>query len=148
MSKINLLSIILITSLLSACSFHTPNNAISINASITSSANNAFAAELKKHFNPQAQQSLRVEIGDEMQKQQTIAYKTNDDVSSYTLTLAIPVKVFRGKKLLLSKDLTASIIANKLSTQADRLQVNRSYTQLRSTIVKRLLRRLNSLNAH
>ncbi|MDC9715430.1 MAG: hypothetical protein PSN36_06425 [Gammaproteobacteria bacterium] len=148
MSKINLLSIVLITSLLSACGFHTPNNAVSINASVTSSNNNIFAAELKKHFDPQVQQSLRVEIGNEVQKQQTVAYKKNDDISSYTLTLAIPVKVFRGKKMLLSKDLTASITANELSTQADRLQVNRSYIQLRSTIVKRLLRRLNSLNAH
>jgi len=32
------------------------------------------------------------------------------------------------------------------ATQADRLQIEEGYTQLRNTIIKKLLRRLNRLN--
>ncbi|HAN33292.1 MAG TPA: hypothetical protein DER62_03095, partial [Gammaproteobacteria bacterium] len=65
MSKINLLSIILITSLLSACGFHTPYKNTPLNASITSTDNNAFTLELKKRFNSEATQSLAIQVGDE-----------------------------------------------------------------------------------
>jgi hypothetical protein len=60
----------------------------------------------------------------------------------------VPVKVFNNNnKLLLSQNLTASTHLRKMSaTQADRLQIAESYEQLRNTIIKKLLRRLNRLN--
>ena len=148
MSKINLLSIILITSLLSACGFHTPYKNTPLNASITSTDNNAFTLELKKRFNSEATQSLAIQVGDEVQKKQTSSYNSSGKTSSYTLSLSVPVKVFNNNnKLLLSQDLTASTHLSKMSaTQADRLQIAESYEQLRNTIIKKLLRRLNRLN--
>jgi LPS-assembly lipoprotein len=148
MSKINLLSIILITSLLSACGFHTPYKNTPLNASITSTDNNAFTLELKKRFNSEATQSLAIQVGDEAQKKQTSSYDSSGKTSSYTLSLSVPVKVFNNNnKLLLSQDLTASTHLSKMSaTQADRLQIAESYEQLRDTIIKKLLRRLNRLN--
>ena len=148
MSKINLLSIILITSLLSACGFHTPYKNTPLNASITSTDNNAFTLELRKRFNSEATQSLAIQVGDEVQKKQTSSYDSSGKTSSYTLSLSVPVKVFNNNnKLLLSQDLTASTHLSKMSaTQADRLQIAESYEQLRNTIIKKLLRRLNRLN--
>jgi LPS-assembly lipoprotein len=148
MSKINLLSIILITSLLSACGFHTPYKNTPLNASITSTDNNTFTLELRKHFNSEAAQSLAIQVGDEVQKKQTSSYDPSGKISSYTLSLSVPVKVFNNNnKLLLSQNLTASTHLSKMSaTQADRLQIAESYEQLRNTIIKKLLRRLNRLN--
>ena len=149
MSKINLLSIILITSLLSACGFHTPYKNTPLNASITSTDNNAFTLELRKRFNSEATQSLAIQVGDEVQKKQTSSYDSiSGKTSSYTLSLSVPVKVFNNNnKLLLSQNLTASTHLSKMSaTQADRLQIAESYEQLRNTIIKKLLRRLNRLN--
>ncbi|NYT27320.1 MAG: hypothetical protein H0A76_05155 [Candidatus Thiodubiliella endoseptemdiera] len=146
MSKINLLAIILISTLLSACGFHTPNNITSLNASITGNTSGAFAVELKKHFNTNAVQLLTVQIGNEVQKQQTVTYSAGI-VSSYSLTLGVPIKIFQHKKLLLVKTLTANTTMSKLSLQANRLQITTSYTQLRKDIVTKLLRRLKALNA-
>lgn len=148
MSKINLLSVILITSLLSACGFHTPVKNTPLNASIVSTDNNAFTAELKKRFNSEALQSLAIQVGSEVQKKQTSSYNSSGKANSYTLSLSVPVKVFNNNnKLLLSQDLTASMHLSKMSaTQADRLQIAESYKQLRNTIIKKLLRRLSRLN--
>jgi len=149
MSKINFLSIVLMTALLSSCGFHAPyKNTSIINASIISSANNAFTTELKKRFNQEATQSLTIQIGNEVQKKQTSSYKSDGKASSYTLNLSVPIKVFNNdNKLLLSKNLNASIHLSKMSaTQADRLQIEENYEQLRNTIIKKLLRRLSKLN--
>jgi len=148
MSKINFLSIILIASLLSACGFHTPYKNTPLNASITSTDNNAFATELKKRFNLESIQTLAIQIGRELQKKQTSSYTPDGKSSSYTLSLSVPVKVFNNKnKLLLSQDLVASTHLSKMSaTQADRLQIAEGYKQLRNTVIKKLLRRLNRLN--
>ncbi|MDG2354343.1 MAG: hypothetical protein P8L86_05985 [Gammaproteobacteria bacterium] len=148
MSKINLISIILITSLLSACGFHTPVKNTPLNASITSTDNNAFAVELKKRFNAEATQSLAIQIGAEVQKKQTSSYTSAGKSNSYTLSISVPVKIFNNSnKLLLSQDLTANMHLSKMSaTQADRLQIEEGYSQLRNTIIKKLLRRLNRLN--
>jgi len=64
------------------------------------------------------------------------------------LNLSVPIKVFNNdNKLLLSKNLNASIHLSKMSaTQADRLQIEENYEQLRNTIIKKLLRRLSKLN--
>ncbi len=35
---------------------------------------------------------------------------------------------------------------NTINTQADRLQIEESYTQLRNTLIKKLIRRLSKLN--
>lgn len=148
MSKISLLSIILITTLLSSCGFHTPYKNTPLNASVIATANNAFATELKKSFNQEAMQTLAIQIGDEVQKKQIASYNSSGLTNSYTLTLTLPVKVFdNGNKLLLSQDLTASTHLSKMSsTQADRLQIAESYIQLRNTIIKKLLSRLDRLN--
>jgi len=149
MSKINFLSIVLMTALLSSCGFHAPyKNTSIINASIISNANNAFTTELKKRFNQEATQSLTIQIGNEVQKKQTSSYKSDGKASSYTLNLSVPIKVFNNdNKLLLSKNLNASIHLSKMSaTQADRLQIEENYEQLRNTIIKKLLRRLSKLN--
>ncbi len=149
MSKINLLSIVLITSLLSACGFHTPYKNSPLNASVTSTNNNAFTTELIKRFNQEATQTLAIHIGDEVQKKQTSSYNSiTGKANSYTLSLSIPVKVFnKNNELLLSQNLVASTHLSKMdATQADRLQIAESYKQLRNTIIKKLLRRLNRLN--
>jgi LPS-assembly lipoprotein len=153
MSKINLLAIILISSLLSACGFHVPKNSAPINASVTSNTNNLFTTEFKKHLNTNAMPSLQLEIGNEIQANQTAAYKKNGDSSSYTLTLSVPIKVLRGQKVLLSKNLTANITVSKLSalhskSQADKLQIKHSFTQLRKTLAAKLLKILQHLNAN
>lgn len=148
MSKINILSIVIVTSLLSACGFHTPAKNTPLNAVITSADNNTFAVELKKRFNQEMTQSLIIQIGSEISKTQTASYKSNGEADSYTLSLNVPIKVFNSKnKLLLSQDLMANTHLNKMfSAQADRLQIAESYKQLRNTIIKELLRRLNRLN--
>ena len=71
MSKINILSIVIVTSLLSACGFHTPTKNTPLNAVITSADNNTFAVELKKRFNQEITQSLIIQIGSEISKKQT-----------------------------------------------------------------------------
>ncbi|RUA07191.1 MAG: hypothetical protein DSY43_00365 [Gammaproteobacteria bacterium] len=145
MSKFNLLTVLLVSSLLSACGFHTPTNTISINVSITGNSNGAFATEFKKHLSAKAERTLTVKIGDEVQKQQAIAY-TKGVASSYTLILSVPVEISRGKKILLSKKLTASTTVSDITTsQADRLHIGDSYMQLRKALVVKLLRRLNAL---
>ncbi len=149
MLKINLITAIIITTLLSSCGFHTPYKNSSINAFITSDKNNLFADELKKRFNQEAPQTLTIKIDSEGQNKQTSSYSSDGKTSGYTLSLNIPVKVISSdNKLLLSQDLTASTHLSKItsSTQADRLQTEESYTQLRNTIIKKLLRRLSKLN--
>ncbi len=148
MSKINLLAVILITTLLSSCGFHTPIKNTELNAVIVSDKSNTFAIELKKRFNQEAVQNLTIQIGVEIQKQQTTSYTTTNTTNSYTLSLSVPIRVFSAKQeLLFSQDLRASKHLNKItSSQADRLQIEESYTQLRKTIIKKLLRRLSKLD--
>jgi LPS-assembly lipoprotein len=145
MPTINLLTIILLSSLISACGFHTPTNVTTLNVAITGKVDTVFATELKKHFDVKATQSLTVQIGDESQQQQATAYEGGSS-SSQALTLGVPVTIWRGKKLLLSTTLSASTTISELSSQADRLQTDASYVQLRSVIVTKLLRRLKALN--
>jgi LPS-assembly lipoprotein len=150
MSKTNLLSIFIISSLLSACGFHVPKNSAPINASVTGDVNSLFITEFKKHLDASAMPSLQLEIGNEVQTNQTAAYKKNGDSSSYTLTLSVPIKVLRAQKVLLSKNLTTSITVSELSalSQADKLQIKRSFSQLRETLATKLLRILQHLNAN
>ena len=149
MSKTNLLSIILISSLLSACGFHVPKNSAPINASVMGNVNSLFITEFKKHLDANAKPSLQLEIGNEVQRNQTTAYKKNGDSSSYMLTLGVPIKVLRGQKVLLSKNLTASTTIKEVTlSQADTLQITRSFSQLRKTVVTKLLRILQHLNAN
>jgi LPS-assembly lipoprotein len=147
MSKITLLILILTTTLLSSCGFHTPAKNTALNATIQSEKSNAFAIELKKQFNQDAVQSLTIQIGTEVQKQQTSSY-ANNVANSYTLSLTVPVKVFNAdQQLLLSQELTANThLDNTSSSQADRLQKETAFAQLRNTIIKKLIRRLLKLN--
>lgn len=149
MSKTNLSILILATALLSSCGFHTPIKNTPLNAVVVSANANEFAQELQTRFNQEAMQNLTIQIGSEVQKQQTSSYTSSNSVNSYTLSLSVPVKVFNAdQKLLLSQDLTTSLHLNKItsSTQADRLQIEESYTQLRNTLIKKLIRRLSKLN--
>ena len=149
MPKTNLLSIILISSLLSACGFHVPKNSTPINASVTGNTNSLFITEFKKHLDTNTKPSLQLEIGNEVQRNQTAAYKKNGDSSSYVLTLSVPIKVVRDQKVLLSKNLTASITIKEVTlSQADTLQITSSFSQLRQTLVTELLRILQHLNAN
>ncbi|MBC8494338.1 MAG: hypothetical protein H8D41_06060 [bacterium] len=156
MLKTTLLPLILATTLLSSCGFHTPVKNTDLNATIVSEKSNIFATELKTRFNQEAAKNLSIQIGAEVKKQQTASYTTSNTANSYTLSLSVPVKVLNtDKKLLLSQDLTASMHLNSLkradntiNTQADRLQIEESYTQLRNTLIKKLIRRLSKLNAN
>jgi LPS-assembly lipoprotein len=150
MSKINLSVLIITTALLSSCGFHTPIKNTPLNASIVSEKSNAFASELKTRFNQSANQNLTIQIGPEVQKQQTSSYTSGNVVNSYTLSLSVPVKVYSANQtLLLAQDLKASLHLSKItSSQADRLQIEESYTQLRNTLIKKLIRRLSKLNAN
>ena len=148
MSKINLLTALIITTLLSSCGFHTPYKNAALNATVISDKNNEFAKTLNKRLNQDAIKTLTVQIEAETQKQQTASYKSSGAENSYNLTLSVPIKVLNNnKELLLSQTLTANTHFTKIdSTQADRLQIQEGYQQLRSTLVKKLLRRLSKLN--
>lgn len=148
MPKINLLVIALVAILLSSCGFHTPLKNTSLNASVVSEKANVFANELQKRFNQNAIQNLTIQIGAEVQKQQTASYTSSNTVNSYTLSLSVPVKVFSAdSQLLLSQDLKASTHLSKMTLlQADRLQIEEAYTHLRNTIIKKFIRRLVKLN--
>ena len=149
MSKINFLTLILATALLSSCGFHTPVKNTPLNAVIVSANTNEFARELQSRFNQNAVQNLTIQLGSEMRKQQTASYTSSNSVNSYTLSLSVPVKVFGAKQqLLLSQDLKANLHLSKItaSTQADRLQIEEAYKQLRNTLIKKLIRRLSKLN--
>lgn len=150
MSKINLSVLIITTALLSSCGFHTPIKNTPLNASIISEKSNVFASELQTRFNQNANQNLTIQIGPEVQKQQTSSYTSGNIVNSYTLNLSVPIKVYSvNQKLLLAQDLKASLHLSKItSSQADRLQIEESYTQLRNTLIKKLIRRLSKLNAN
>ena len=150
MSKINLLVLIITAALLSSCGFHTPIKNTPLNATIVSEKSNAFASELKTRFNQSANQNLTIQVGPEVQKQQTSSYTSGNVVNSYTLSLSVPIKVYSAnQKLLLAQDLKASLHLSKItSSQADRLQIEESYTQLRNTLIKKLIRRLSKLNAN
>ena len=147
MSKNNLLSIVLITALLGSCGFHTPYQNTSLNATVNSTKNNAFATELKKHLNPVVVKSLIIEIGKETQKKQAAAYDITGQISSYTLSLSVPIKVFDTLKQPLFTDVltNSTQLQRVIQTQADRLQINEHYNQLRETLIKRLLRKLKRL---
>ena len=150
MSKINLSVLIITAALLSSCGLHTPIKNAPLNASIVSEKSNAFASELKTRFNQSANQNLTIQVGPEVQKQQTSSYTSGNVVNSYTLSLSVPIKVYSAnQKLLLAQDLKASLHLSKItSSQADRLQIEESYTQLRNTLIKKLIRRLSKLNAN
>jgi len=150
MSKINLSVLIITAALLSSCGFHTPIKNTPLNATIVSEKSNAFASELKTRFNQSANQNLTIQVGPEAQKQQTSSYTSGNVVNSYTLSLSVPIKVYSAnQKLLLAQDLKASLHLSKItSSQADRLQIEESYTQLRNTLIKKLIRRLSKLNAN
>lgn len=148
MSKINLLALILLSTLLSSCGFHAPVKNTTLNAIIQSEKSNKFAVELQKQFNQDAVQNLTIQIGAETQRIQASSYTTNNTANSYTLNLSVPVKVFDAEQqLLLSQELTANTQLNKTgSSQADRLQKEESYAQLRHAVIKKLIRRLLRLN--
>ena len=150
MSKINLSVLIITAALLSSCGFHTPIKNTPLNATIVSEKSNAFASELKTRFNQSANQNLTIQVGPEVQKQQTSSYTSGNVVNSYTLSLSVPIKVYSAnQKLLLAQDLKASLHLSKItSSQANRLQIEESYTQLRNTLIKKLIRRLSKLNAN
>lgn len=147
MSKINFLAIILTATLLSACGFHTPHKNNTFNAALTAAAHNPFANALKQHLNPNLAQSMHLKISDEVFKQQNASYKSNNEINSYNLSLSVSIQVFdRNKKILLNDTLTAKSHLNRITaTQADKLQINQNRKQLRETLIKRLLRKLNRL---
>lgn len=148
MSNINFLAIITITALLSGCGFHTPHTNNALNATIISAKNNAFAAELEKRFNPVAIKSLVIEIGEEVQKKQAASYDIRGEISSYTLSVSVAIKVFDADKnlLLVDKLTDRSHLQRELAIQADRLQIAEYYRQLRHSLIQRLLRKLNHLH--
>ncbi|WP_428088010.1 LPS assembly lipoprotein LptE [Candidatus Thioglobus sp.] len=152
MSKINLLVALFLITLLSSCGFHTPIKNSALNAVVVSDKSNVFANELRKRFNPEAAKNLTIHIGTEAKKQQAASYTSNDTISSYTLSLSVPVKVLNAEqKILLSQDLSASMYLNKLGasssrSQADRLQIQQAYAQLQNKVIKKLIRRLSKLN--
>ncbi len=148
MSKINLLATTIIITLLSSCGFHAPYKNSIINASIASSRHNAFADELQKSFNHNTPKTLVVQVGAENQNQRTASYTSNNEASIYTLSLSVPIKVFNQRnKLLLSQTFSANTYLNKMnSSQADRLQIEEGYQQLRHLIIRRLSKKLSKLN--
>ncbi|MBE8189504.1 MAG: hypothetical protein HAW58_01225 [Candidatus Thioglobus sp.] len=146
MSKIILLSLIFSATFLSSCGFHTPRSGTSLNLSVISAKNNAFANELKKHFNPSAAKSLRVEISNETQKKQAASFDKTGQITSYNLSLSVLVKAFKGKKVLLSENFAQTVhLQRVLETQSDRLRITEHYNELRETLIKRLLRKLKRL---
>jgi LPS-assembly lipoprotein len=148
MSKINLLAATIIIALLGSCGFHAPHTNSAINASITSSRHNAFADELQKRFNQNIPQTLVVQVDAENQNQHTASYTLDNEASGYTLSLSVPIKVFnQRKKLLLSQTFSANMHLRKMDAfQADRLQIEEGYQQLRYLMIRRLLRKLSKLN--
>jgi outer membrane lipopolysaccharide assembly protein LptE/RlpB len=148
MSKINLLIILFIATFLNACGFHIPTNSSAINALIVSEKSNIFAQELTKSFNPSARKNLSLKIGAEVRSQKVASFTSGSTVNSYTLNLSVPIQVSNlEQKILLSKTLEARKHVNKIfdSSQADRLQIEEIYVQLRRTLVKKFIRQLSKL---
>lgn len=149
MPKTHLISIILISSLLGACGFHVPKDRAPINASITGATDSTFVSELKKHLDVNIAPSFRIEVGEDVQRSQTTAYKSSGNASSYTLTLSVPIRVWRAQKLLLSKNLIATTTLKETElSQANTLQTEHGFVQLRKIVVARMLRILTQLNAN
>ncbi len=150
MSKIPLLVAILVATLLSlsSCGFHIAKNS-ELNAVIISNQANNFAIALNKKFNQDSVQNLTIKIGAEVQKQHIASYTTNNTATSYTLSLTVPISILdANQNILLSQDLSAQTHLKKItnSSQADRLQIKTSYTQLRNTLINQLIRRLSAFN--
>ena len=127
MSKINLLAVILATTLLSSCGFHTPVKNTELNAIIVSEQSNNFASELRKRFNQEAAQNLTIKIGTEVQKQQTASYTVTNTANTYTLTLSVPITILNAdQKILLSQELTARTHLKKMaaSTHPDIIHID------------------------
>lgn len=145
---LKILLFILITTLLSACGFHTPSKTNTINAHITSHNNNIFASKLKQHIQPSASPAFIIFISDEKTTQQTTSYTASGKKKGYQLSLNIPIKVFaNNKKLLRAKTLSATIYLQEIDEkQADRLQISEGYAQLRTKLIKKLLRIIKQLN--
>lgn len=147
MANFKLLLVLIASITLSSCGFHTPYTNTSLNANVISSDNNAFARALTKHLAADAPKRLQVEIGAEKQHKHTSSYTSAGQENNYTLTLSVPVRVSKQQTLLLSDTLTASQYVSKMSlAQADRLQTQEAYQQLRQRLVKQLLRKLAKLN--
>lgn len=149
MLKMRFLSLILIAGVLSACGgFHTPTKSTLLNASVNASRYNVFATELKKHFDAEEMQYLSIKIGDETRNNHTASYKLTGEAKSYTLTLSVPITVFdHNNLLLLSQTFKESTHLKKIEAkQADKLQNDAAYAQLRSSLIKKLLRKLYRLN--
>ncbi len=148
MKKIKLLVTLITVAMLSSCGFHTPYKNLAVNANIVTSGDNIFANELKKKFDQDLAQNLTIEIGAEKQTKQTSSYTSAGKANSYTLGISVDVKVTNRKnELLLSQELSANKHLSKMSSsQADRLQIEQAYSQIRSSIIKKLLRRLSKLD--
>ncbi len=147
MANFKLLLVLIASITLSSCGFHTPYTNTSLNAKVISAGNNAFADALSKHLNADAPKRLQIELGAEVQQKHTSSYTSAGQANNYTLTLSIPVRVSNQNTLLLSETLSASQYVSKMSLeQADRLQTQEAYQQLRQRLVKQLLRKLAKLN--
>ncbi len=148
MPKISFLSIFFLSLFLSSCGFHTPYKSSDINANIISSENNLFVNALTKRFNKDSNKSFSITIGDENKTKQNSSFNSSGTVASYTLTLAVNVEVYnRDNVLLIKEELHASSHHSVLSsTQADKLQIDEAYSNLRNTLIKKLLRRMYRLD--
>ena len=148
MMKIRLILTLIVTLGLSSCGFHTPYKNAPINAHISSADNNLFTQALVQRFDENASKKLSITIGAESTRQQTSSYTSAGKDGSYTLTLSVPISIQQRDKVLFLQTLSASKHISKMSSsQADRLQIEQTYTQLRNNLVKQLLRKLAALNA-
>jgi LPS-assembly lipoprotein len=148
MSKISFLSIIFISLLLTSCGFHTPYKASDINADINSKKSNEFAVALQKHLNKDTPANYSINISDENKTQKSSSFDSAGNINSYTLNLNVKFEIRDiDNVLLLDDDLDASSHLTKMSSsQADKLQIDEAYSNLREQLIKKLLRIMYRLN--
>lgn len=148
MSKINFLSIFFLSIFLSSCGFHAPYKSSDINASVSSNENNLFASSLVKRFKSNSDESFNINIEDERKTKQNSSFNSSGTLARYNLSISVNVEIYNKENVLLIKeDLKASSYHNALSsTQADKLQIEEAYSNLRENLIKQLLRRMYRLN--
>ncbi|HIL41936.1 MAG TPA: hypothetical protein EYG35_00955 [Gammaproteobacteria bacterium] len=148
MSKISFLSIIFLSVMLSSCGFHAPYKSQDINVNIIGNTSNEFVTALSSHLNKDTGATLNIKISDETKTKKNASFDSSGNVKSYTLGISVDVEVLDSYNTLIMKEqlFTSSHHTAMSSTQADTLQSEEAYSNLRETIIKKLLRRLHRLN--
>ena len=148
MIKSKLLISLLFISIIGGCGFHTPYKNESINAKLITAKENEFTSSLMSLINVQERPKYIISVGNEKITKTLSGYSSNGISSNYNISLSIPIKVQNlSKKVLLDENFTGSSFVKKpQSRQAESLLIKDKLSQMRRMILKRVMRKINTLN--